>query len=345
MKKVLYIGVFPPPYGGVTVKNTIITNEINEFANVIRINLYEVKQLPINLIRIFKTIKCKGTILVGLDSKRLKVITMILSVFPGAIRRTSFFLMGGLAAETIINDFRMSAFLKEAKAVLVETNGMKNTLNKQGFNNVKVYPNCKSYKDSIEPENVDNRPLQMVFFSQVSKEKGILYVERAVEKLYSLRVPFKLDIYGHIVKEIEAEFLSFVDEYENVNYKGVFDSTQSSVYGKLHEYDVLLFPSQWKAEGVPGVLVEAKMAGITVVASDIAYNEEIIDVENNEGIIIRHDLEDGLVNAIRMLAEDRERLAALKIGSYNSRLRYSTESHKNLLEEITGNRTDQEINS
>ncbi|MBR0418354.1 MAG: hypothetical protein IJI66_04235 [Erysipelotrichaceae bacterium] len=44
-------------------------------------------------------------------------------------------------------------------------------------------------------------------------------------------------------------------------------------------------------------------------------------MENNEGIIIRHDLEDGLVNAIRMLAEDRERLTALKIGSYNSRLK------------------------
>ena len=67
--------------------------------------------------------------------------------------------------------------------------------------------------------------------------------------------------------------------------------------------------------------LKEKMKQCTVIASDIAYNEEIIDVENNEGIIIRHDLEDGLVNAIRMLAEDRERLTALKIGSYNSRLK------------------------
>lgn len=34
---------------------------------------------------------------------------------------------------------------------------------------------------------------------------------------------------------------------------------------------------------VPGILVEAKMAGIAVIASDRSYNREIVQVDQLEG--------------------------------------------------------------
>ena len=199
--------------------------------------------------------------------------------------------------------------------------------------NVKTYPNCKSISGSIEPDISDNGALKLVYFSQVSEEKGILFVEEAIAILNRRGTLFVLDIYGNVAETIKESFYKFVDKYPQVNYKGIFNSTQDNVYEKLHEYDVMLFPSQWKAEGVPGVLVESKMAGITVIASDIAYNEEIINEANDEGLIIHGDMVEGLVEKISELSENRDLLKRLKTGSYRSRYRYSSETYRDMLKE------------
>lgn len=41
-------------------------------------------------------------------------------------------------------------------------------------------------------------------------------------------------------------------------------------------YDLHLFPSRWRNEGVSGVLVEIKMAAVPSIVSDICYNAELI---------------------------------------------------------------------
>ena len=94
-----------------------------------------------------------------------------------------------------------------------------------------------------------------------------------------------IDIYGHIVDDFKEKFEKFIDENNNVTYQGVFDATKNNVYEKLHEYDILLFPSRWKGEGVPGILIESKMAGIVPIVSDHLYNSEIV-LNNIEGIVL-----------------------------------------------------------
>ena len=78
-------------------------------------------------------------------------------------------------------------------------------------------------------------------------------------------------------------------------------------------------------------MVESKMAGITVIASDIAYNEEIINEANDEGLIIHGDMVEGLVEKISELSENRDLLKRLKTGSYSSRYRYSSETYRDML--------------
>lgn len=333
MKKAIYVGVFPPPYGGVTVKNVLVANEIERFTNTIRINLYDSKRIISNAIRIIKAIIDKNVMVIGLDSKRLKAFICVLSFFPQSLSRASIFLMGGLAADIIINDPLLRKNTRKSNAILVETNTMRHRLEEYGFMNVKTYPNCKSIRGSIEPDMSDNGALKLVYFSQVSEEKGILFVEEAIAILNRRGVLFILDIYGNVAETIKESFYRFVDKYPQVNYKGIFNSAQDNVYEKLHEYDVMLFPSQWKAEGVPGVLVESKMAGITVIASDIAYNEEIINEANDEGLIIHGDMVEGLVEKISELSENRDLLKRLKTGSYRSRYRYSSETYRDMLKE------------
>ena len=91
MKKAIYVGVFPPPYGGVTVKNVLVANEIERFTNTIRINLYDSKKIVSNAIRIIKAIIDKNVMVIGLDSKRLKAFICVLSFFHSHLVEPAFF--------------------------------------------------------------------------------------------------------------------------------------------------------------------------------------------------------------------------------------------------------------
>ena len=49
MKKMLYIGEFPPPFGGVSVKNSLIRRHIFSEDDIEWIDMYEYKRNPIKL--------------------------------------------------------------------------------------------------------------------------------------------------------------------------------------------------------------------------------------------------------------------------------------------------------
>ena len=81
----------------------------------------------------------------------------------------------------------------------------------------------------------------------------------------------------------------------------------------LRQHDVLVFPSRADyIEGCPGVIIEAFMAGLPVIASDLPGPSEIVHHEGN-GLIIRTGDADALAAAMIRLATDgalRRRLAS-----------------------------------
>ena len=81
---------------------------------------------------------------------------------------------------------------------------------------------------------------------------------------------------------------------------------------ELRQNDVLVFPSRYKFEGHPGAIIEAFMAGLPVIASDLPGPSEIVRHEVN-GLIISTGDADALAAAMIRLATDgalRRRLAA-----------------------------------
>lgn len=75
--------------------------------------------------------------------------------------------------------------------------------------------------------------------------------------------------------------------------------------------DVLLFPSCYPFEGHPGVVIEAFMAGVPVIATDLPGPREIVEHGVN-GLIVPVGDAPALASAMRQLASDeylRERLA------------------------------------
>lgn len=180
-----------------------------------------------------------------------------------------------------------------------------------------------------------NKELKLVYFSQISREKGVEEIIKLVGLLNNkTEISYKLDFYGHIVPEVKDEFDKFINNSLNVNYCGIFDSTKSSVYKKLNEYDILLFPTRWKGEGVPGILVEAKMAGVAVIASPMNFNKEIVCENMNEGFILEKEYPQEMLNIIERCYKDRDLLDRMKMGSYQSRKRYALEEYEDMIEKL-----------
>ena len=89
----------------------------------------------------------------------------------------------------------------------------------------------------------------------------------------------------------------------------------------LRQHDVLVFPSRYKFEGHPGAIIEAFMAGLPVIASDLPGPSEIVHHEVN-GLTFKTGDADALASAISRIDTDdrlRERLAA---GAHDSASRF-----------------------
>ena len=342
MKKKYYIGELPPPYGGVTVKNSLLYEELKKIHNIKMIDLMECKRtpykIPLTFFRILMVFMSKATVIYGMGSyKRLKTLLFCQSLFGKSIEKVTIIVMGGTFAQSVLKDKKMQTFCKQVKCIWVETECMSKQLNVLFHeDNLKVFPNPKTGVGACPPRiRSKQEPLKLVFFSQISKEKGVEDIIAAIQQLNTQTdIIYELDFYGHIKDNIRKKFEIFIKDNKTVSYKGVFDSTQANIYQKLNEYDILLFPSHWKGEGVPGILVEAKMAGLAIIASNKNYNCEIVREVDKEGIILKDDYAVEIVETILNFYYNPETLQDIKESSYYSRKRYTIEEYRGILYSI-----------
>ena len=121
-----------------------------------------------------------------------------------------------------------------------------------------------------------------VFFSNITKEKGVNIILETAQKCPSISFTF----YGGIVAGYEGEFLGAVSKSANVEYKGVFIGTDDEKYIELSKYNIVLLPTRWEAEGIPGIIVESRIAGLIPIISDHNYNKEIVE-DGVDGILLK----------------------------------------------------------
>jgi glycosyltransferase involved in cell wall biosynthesis len=247
--------------------------------------------------------------------------------------------MGGKSAEIIAKDKNYLKFVANYKKIYVEANGMKKELEDKGLRNVGIFPNCRSLpkNDLNVNEAIDNK-IRLVYFSQISEEKGADLVFEAANLLDRNEIEYEIDFYGPINEKFEEKFFSNIDNFSNVKYCGIFKADEEDVYEKLNQYDVLLFPTRWKHEGVPGILVEAKIAGIPSIVSQINFNAEIIN-DGSDGIVMNENSAPHLFNAINLLYSNRELLSMMKYNAKGDSINYLIDNYiNNIISDIRGER-------
>lgn len=338
MSKITFLCELPPPFGGVTVKNQVLLKKVlpsDREYSIIDFCAFKRNKLSLFAIiaKMLVAFVRKDTIIYGFGSySRLTAALSVQKLIGGkkSLSKTIYIVMGGSLYSYIRNHSKKLRMFKALKANLVESPKMKEDCFKVGLNNTCLYPNVRSIDGSVGPtEHGDT--LRCVFFSKVCVEKGMRYISSEFENLKDCQI--SLDIYGHIAPNYESELEALVKKFTNISYKGVFDSVNHNVYKLLNSYDVLLLPTRWMEEGIPGILIEAKMSGITSVVSDFNYNKEVIN-NGRDGIIL-DDLETGtLSGTLRELYADRGLLKTLKQGSFESKDKYAAEAYADFFGEL-----------
>lgn len=333
MKRVTFLCELPPPFGGVTVKNQLILDTVVRSSDAVQlVDFCEIKRNPIKVASVFfKMVNAfarKDSIVYGFGSNlRLRHALTLQKLIGGkeSLSKTVNVIMGGRFQEYVNADSKLKNLLSAIKLNLVETKGMQEAFKKIGLQRTAVFPNARLADKSRIPVSHDSA-LRCVFFSKICEDKGVDYILSEFENVEGVTV----DFYGHIAGEIKDRFESFINTHSYANYKGVFDVAKNDVYAELSQYDILLLPTKWKGEGVPGILVESKMAGITAIVSDMNYNAEIVN-DGVEGIVLNNLEKGSLYNAVMLLSDNRDKLMTLKVGAYQSRSRYAMESYIEIL--------------
>lgn len=161
----------------------------------------------------------------------------------------------------------------------VETRKMKEELAQIGVRNVEVLPNFKRL--DILPEDqlcpTEDQPFVFTMFSRVIREKGMGAAAEAISEVNRRLGTQKavLHIYGPVAKEYETEFGEILKQYHDcVFYMGCIPYRESvkTLCGSF----MLLFPSVYPGEGIPGTIIDAFSAGLPVIATDWHFNGELV---------------------------------------------------------------------
>lgn len=337
----VFLCEFPPPLGGVTVKNRVLYQHVFECGNVEVIDFSVCKRrkrkTPGVFVKMLASFKGGGTIVYGFGSyKRLSIALVLQRICAGkkSLEKTIILVMGGSFPDYIQPRPHLQKLLKQARMHYVETKGMKERLEKMGISRVGVFPNARSSQASKPSgSKKESGALRCVYFSGISTEKGVPEIIKMCQDLNDReKSRIRIDFYGPVSDEILADFQAFLAQNRQVRYLGVFDAANRDAVEKLSEYDVLLFPSRWKHEGVPGVLVEAKMAGIVPVVRDWNYNAEIVK-DGAEGFVIKGSYPKE-AKQILLSLNDRTLLERMKAGSFASRKAYAIEHYEQELRRV-----------
>ena len=138
MDKIYYMGSFPPPYGGVTLKNELLLGLLKDKVDIC------IKQKFTALSTIEVLLKGKRFILGVGHTKFLLMVTTVMYYFRRkAMSRSIVFLMGGNLADLVDEKPIMLKRLQHYRHIYVEPTGMMARLKKMGLNNTSLLPNCR----------------------------------------------------------------------------------------------------------------------------------------------------------------------------------------------------------
>lgn len=229
-------------------------------------------------------------------------------------RRIHYFVVGGWLPSKVATNRLLMRRLQMCNGIYVQTTRMLRELRDFGLANVYLMPNFRDFSLDRETSAGGGLPFRLVFLSRVVPSKGPHMAISAVRRINEASSgPGKvvlLDIYGPIQAGHQKWFAEVMASAGSaVKYLGTLEP--EGIPATLKTYDAMVFPTSYLGEGFPGVLLDAMIAGIPVVASDWQDNPEIVD-EGRTGLLFRTGDDAMLEDRIRWLVEHPDEVVIMK---------------------------------
>lgn len=337
-KKVILVGYIRlghPPVDGETTKNQFIIKELGKYCDVIPLDFYEKNKHPwIYLQALWAFISHPdASVILSTTAKNVYSLLKIFKAF-GVKRNFVHWIIGGCFDQMVKDGIYDAEVLNYLSFNLAQCHSMVDVLKECGVTNAKFVSNFKDipYYPSIDTklENLENGKVDVyrfVFLSRIMKKKGVNYILEAVRRLnaegYGKR--FIVDLYGKMDLTYKEEFENDSSRLDNVKYHGLLNLRSNEGYDVLSSYHAMLFPTYHPSEGIAGVIIDAYIAGVPVIASDWAHNRESV-IDGKTGIIIpTHDV-DALVDKMRDVIDNKIDLVCLSKNAQKEAHSYEAEN-------------------
>lgn len=322
---------------GQTVKTKILTQELRlalGSESVQIVDTYGWRENPAKLfMKCFKLIKDSENIIILPAHNGVKIFVPLFALLNTKFqRKIHYAVIGGWLPEFVKKEKYLLYFLKKFNNILVETSVMKAKLNEVGLSNIAILTNFKKLDILNEEELVYNTtiPYKLCTFSRVMKEKGI---EDAIDAVVKINGEYKdvvytLDIYGQIEENYIVRFNEIMKSVPNyIQYKGSIPYNNSVEI--LKNYFLLLFPTRFKTEGIPGTVIDAYASGVPVLASKWDSANEIIS--DKTGFVFKYQDIDDMKGILGVILSNPNEIFERKINCLNSAREYTSENTINKL--------------
>lgn len=315
MKKVGICGFFArnTTYsGGQEIKTRSLADFLArnyDIDQVIEVDTLNWKKRPIQLlyqcIRMYTT--CENIIFLPAHNGLKVFISLFLLLKSLKKRKIYYVVVGGWLPQLLSNNANLLNLIRRLDGVFVETETMRTALIQLGLCNVYLMPNGKQL-DILDEKKMNTDfpyPRKLCTFSRVLEEKGIEDAIRSVMYINQKygKVLYELDIYGKVDEKYSSQFLNLEKNFPKyIRYKGVVDYGNSVEV--LKKYYLLLFPTKYYTEGIPGTIIDAYAAGVPVLCSKWESYSDIVE-ENITGFGYEFGMQNQMTDILnRLYIED-----------------------------------------
>lgn len=318
---------------GQTVKTKTLTDGLREKYpedfQITEVDTYYVRRKPARFWGdLFRCLRTCPAVVVLLSRKGRGVLFPVLGVAARLFGvKVYHCAIGGRLGRETREKRGWKSILNRFQVNWVEGKCLAEELQQLGVTNAVYQPNFKLL-EPLEPAQLHRAgsPLRFCTFSRVMKEKGISDAIEAVQSVNrAAGAPVALlDIYGPVSENYRQEFEEkLAGAKDCARYCGVIDPNRS--VDALRQDDLLLFPTTYWQEGVPGTIIDAFAAGLPVIARDWRYCKEMITHQGN-GLVYESDRPDQLVVWIQWAVEHPEEVDRMRPACLEAARGYSADA-------------------
>lgn len=337
MNKVLVLGYFgylTNQLDGQTVKTRDVYRLAKEQLNNCTVDYFDTQELKKNkllVLKMFWKVMCCKTLFYLPAHNNLKVFFPVIFILSQLFRfRIHYFVVGGWLREYLTHRAIHRFMLSRIKSIHAETKRLKKELEDYyHYKNVDIFPNFRFFNYNPKPSESDK--LRIVFMARVMRQKGIDWIFDMADyiKKNGLQEKFSITFFGPEDNEDKQYFESNVAKYGFVEYRGALQPKE--IHETLSNYDVMLLPTHFYTEGLPGSVVDAYISGIPVIATEWKHSHEFIDDGKSGFIVTFENGKQQMINRVKSLEEDRTLLRRMKANALIKRMEFAPPKLDNLV--------------